>query len=105
MQSYRNKTHQRRKIYKQSPRPEERWARQLECWDEKMKLIDLSWFVNWDPKTQFRSQLTFWGVCCDGIEDVDEDKEEGDKKSHPTLRNQIILLLLIQNTLWFFLKV
>ena len=43
MQSYRNKTHQRQKIYKQSPRPEERWARQLEYWEEKNETHGLLW--------------------------------------------------------------
>ena len=46
-----------------------------------------SGFRNWDTTTQVRSSFTFWGVSCDGIEDVDEDKEEGDKKRHPTLQS------------------
>ena len=37
------------------------------------------------PKLEFFSGITFWRVCCDGIEDVDEDEEEGDKECHPTL--------------------
>ena len=33
-------------------------------------------------KTSFR-MVHLWGVGGDGVEDVDEDKEEGDKEGHP----------------------
>ena len=86
-----NTTHQRQKIYKRSPRPVERWAHQLEYLDQIKDLNETQWFPLVSEigikKTQFRSSFTFWWVSCDGIEDVDEDKEEGDKKSHPTLQS------------------
>ena len=35
------------------------------------------------PKHLTSLTLSFWCVCCDSVEDVDQDKEESDQESHP----------------------
>ena len=45
-----------------------------------LNLVKLSFF-----ETPCRFEITFWRVGCDRVEDVDEDKEEGDQESHSSL--------------------
>ena len=39
------------------------------------------------PKHLTSLTLSFWCVCCDSVEDVDQDKEQSDEQSHPPGHN------------------
>ena len=42
-------------------------------------------YTRYDPGLESVQPVCLWGVGGDGVEDVDEDQEQGHEESHPTL--------------------